>query len=640
MTGVSAVLITDSDGDGLEDNADNCPNLANPAQENNDGDAQGDVCDADDDNDGIPDDSDNCPLRYNSVYSGVLNLDGTDDYVSCPPGVYFNGDFTIETWIYPRSYGNYARILDFGNGAGASNVWLGYQDISGRIVLEVWNNGFTRLTASQALPLNQWTHVSAAFSGNTATIYYNGVQVISGPMQPAANVTRTNNYLGKSNWNDANMNAYLSDVRIWNFARTQEQIAMDLHHPLAGATPGLVAYWRLDQSAPEAQDASGQGNHGILHNGAQLVGTTLPPGFFDQTDTDQDGQGNACDDDDDNDGTPDASDCEPLNELINPDAAEVCDQVDNNCNGQIDENINGLANNALQFDGSDDYVVFPGPFIFHGQQADATFSFWVKRTGGSGDNAVFWTRENGADENRFNILYYFSNNLSFDYREPGSPYNAHQVGGAGETPINEWVNITVVRTGNQYDFYKNGQFVASGMDSNPNLPNSAAWTISGRGCCRFNGQIDEVRFWDYAQTPAEIQDQMNRKLLGNEPGLIGYWNFDEGSGSIVQDRTGLASNGLLGNGEAGQMPQWINSGICLALPSGVNPVNAVNDNALASSSTPTTVPVLANDQQANGLSLKIVGLTQPVHGTAQIASGQQSLIYKSANLYTGNDTLR
>lgn len=45
----------DADGDGVPDAADNCPFTSNPDQANNDGDAQGDVCDADDDNDGQSD---------------------------------------------------------------------------------------------------------------------------------------------------------------------------------------------------------------------------------------------------------------------------------------------------------------------------------------------------------------------------------------------------------------------------------------------------------------------------------------------------------------------------------------------------------------------------------------------------------
>jgi len=55
-------LLFDTDGDGIVDVSDNCPNDANAGQENNDGDALGDVCDPDDDNDGILDGSDSAPF--------------------------------------------------------------------------------------------------------------------------------------------------------------------------------------------------------------------------------------------------------------------------------------------------------------------------------------------------------------------------------------------------------------------------------------------------------------------------------------------------------------------------------------------------------------------------------------------------
>jgi hypothetical protein len=42
----------------------------------------------------------------------------------------------------------------------------------------------------------------------------------------------------------------------------------------------------------------------------------------------------------------------------------------------------------------------------------------------------------------------------------------------------------------------------------------------------FNGMIDEVRIWNYARTQTEIQNTMNYTLVGDEPGLMGYWNFN------------------------------------------------------------------------------------------------------------------
>lgn len=63
---------------------------------------------------------------------------------------------------------------------------------------------------------------------------------------------------------------------------------------------------------------------------------TFNPG---QADTDKDGEGDVCDTDNDGDGTPDADDCAPLNAAIHAGAAEVCDELDNNCNGQIDEGV-------------------------------------------------------------------------------------------------------------------------------------------------------------------------------------------------------------------------------------------------------------------------------------------------------------
>ncbi|MCX6162221.1 MAG: T9SS type A sorting domain-containing protein, partial [Ignavibacteriae bacterium] len=53
----------------------------------------------------------------------------------------------------------------------------------------------------------------------------------------------------------------------------------------------------------------------------------------------------------------------------------------------------------------------------------------------------------------------------------------------------------------------------------------------------FCGIIDEVRIWNYCKTVSQINEQKDIPLFGTEPGLIGYWNFDEGTGTTAYDLT-------------------------------------------------------------------------------------------------------
>lgn len=60
-----------------------------------------------------------------------------------------------------------------------------------------------------------------------------------------------------------------------------------------------------------------------------------------------------------------------------------------------------------------------------------------------------------------------------------------------------------------------------------------------------NGVIDEVRIWNIARQESEIQATMLTTLVGSEIGLIGYWNFDNGT---ANDFTTNGNHGTLVNG--------------------------------------------------------------------------------------------
>ena len=57
----------------------------------------------------------------------------------------------------------------------------------------------------------------------------------------------------------------------------------------------------------------------------------------DQDDFDQDDEGDACDTDDDNDGEPDVVDCEPMDPAVTHLAEESCNNIDDDCDGNVDE---------------------------------------------------------------------------------------------------------------------------------------------------------------------------------------------------------------------------------------------------------------------------------------------------------------
>lgn len=58
-----------------------------------------------------------------------------------------------------------------------------------------------------------------------------------------------------------------------------------------------------------------------------------------------------------------------------------------------------------------------------------------------------------------------------------------------------------------------------------------------------NGRVDEVRVWNEAQSAAEIAANRTCCDLVGSVGLVGYWRFDEGSGSTTADATANNNDG-------------------------------------------------------------------------------------------------
>ena len=124
--------------------------------------------------------------------------------------------------------------------------------------------------------------------------------------------------------------------------------------------------------------------------------------------------------------------------------------------------------------------------------------------------------------------------------------------GASVTDGN-WHHVAMtwqVATQNGFNTYLDGALVASRNSSSTPIPNMNAQVYFGafNGTAEFmTGMIDEIAIWNRALPAAEIFSNMRTGLTGKEPGLAGYWNFDDGLG---KDLTSFGNDcSLLGNAQ-------------------------------------------------------------------------------------------
>jgi hypothetical protein len=110
----------DQDGDGVSDADDNCPTDSNADQANNDGDAQGDVCDSDDDNDGVNDGDDAFPFDDSRAVSCEPGYYGTFTCTPAPAGSYV--DTAGATEAQPCPAGTFS---DFAGAVSCTQAPLG-----------------------------------------------------------------------------------------------------------------------------------------------------------------------------------------------------------------------------------------------------------------------------------------------------------------------------------------------------------------------------------------------------------------------------------------------------------------------------------------------------------------------------------
>ncbi|MEE9463895.1 MAG: LamG-like jellyroll fold domain-containing protein, partial [Bacteroidales bacterium] len=121
----------------------------------------------------------------------------------------------------------------------------------------------------------------------------------------------------------------------------------------------------------------------------------------------------------------------------------------------------------------------------------------------------------------------------------------------GTTTIttNKWYHLAATYDGSHMRVFVNGRMEDSTAVWDTMARTTANFRIGARNAyvtnTNTNGIIDEARVWDIPRTESEIQSSMNRTIPGSTPGLVGYWRFDDGSGTNADCETSYNNDGTL-----------------------------------------------------------------------------------------------
>lgn len=137
--------------------------------------------------------------------------------------------FTVALWAKPEttSGSSWERFFDFGNGPGSDNIVFAQNGGNNQVYFEVYNGGSTTkiIGSNGTWMVGSWHYYAATIDANgNADVYVDGNIVASGTTNKPVNITRTNKYIGKSNWGDDYYEGYMDDLRIYGRALSQSEV--------------------------------------------------------------------------------------------------------------------------------------------------------------------------------------------------------------------------------------------------------------------------------------------------------------------------------------------------------------------------------------------------------------------------------
>ena len=233
---------------------------------------------------------------------------------------------------------------------------------------------------------------------------------------------------------------------------------------------------------------------------------------------------------------------------------------------------------ALDFDGTNDYVSANGVAteLDSSTNLPLSVSAWVYPDDGTKEQLVFGFYRNTNSFKNGPSVWFGGTDFKFAY------YNDSftTVHSSSTYAINNWHHVVLTIGSDRAGvLYVNGSsaatfsgaFNSGGLDMfSIGVDYDTSGGSAGDLDQYFDGKIDEVAIWNVALSAADVtalynsgnglKASANSGNYDNSADLVGYWKFNEGTGSTLTDNTSNSNNGTLTNMDSSD---WVTSGFNL-----------------------------------------------------------------------------
>lgn len=292
----------DNDNDGIPNDSDNCPDVANSDQEDLDNDGIGDVCDDDIDGDGVLNVDDNCPLIANADQADE-NGNGIGDLCDILCGAFDSTDTPVN--IPDNFEGGANSNIDFAGAYEITDVNITVNithTFDGDLILVLTSPSGTSVILSDQNGGGGDNYTATVFDDDGDTAIQAGSPPFTGSFIPEQALSTFNGEPSGGVWTLNVADGF-------------------------GADTGTIDSWTLEVCGFEQDDNDSDGIPNDEDNCPDTANT-------DQSDIDNDGIGDICDDDIDGDGVLNVDDNCPENanpEQTDFDGDGIGDECDEEC---------------------------------------------------------------------------------------------------------------------------------------------------------------------------------------------------------------------------------------------------------------------------------------------------------------------